>query len=212
MRNRKLFWSVLVMTLMGLLLVGCGRTETISEVPDDNILEPTEIKAAPTEPVEPAAPPTGTTIPPTETAVPPTDTPEIIFISAAEESITIGEFSFRIVEIAYDETAMGMAPAGMGAGDQIVWVEFELVSGDQAGFEKLQITLKDNAGKSSDAIILASDGMMQMLASVTMMAASGNFAPKAENIAWAYVFPISVGELYLEFPGGEVVELTPVLP
>jgi hypothetical protein len=123
----------------------------------------------------------------------------------------IGEFTFRIVEVAYDNTALGMAPSSMGSNDQIVWVEFELLSGDQTDFEGLQISLTDGS-QNSDAIILASNGMMQMLATVTMTGEKGKFTPSEDHIAWAYVFTKNAGELYLSFPSGEIIDLIPVLP
>jgi hypothetical protein len=209
MNYKKLFQVVLTAVLIGFTLVGCGKTETISEVVEVASSPATEIKE---EATDMAVPPTETPIPPTETAVPPTDRPEVETISAADASISIRELSFRIVEVAFDDTAVGMAPAGMSPNDQIVWVAFELLSGDPGGFESLQISLTDNDGRSSEAIILASEGMVQMLATVTMVAASGNYMPEKENITWAYVFPKDAVELYLKFPSGEIVDLTPVLP
>jgi hypothetical protein len=181
------------------------KEEEAASVEDDNT---SEEQVAPTEPPQP----TNTAIPPTDTPELPTDTPEPEAISAAESEITVGEFTFRIVEVAYDKTALGMAPSNMGANDQIVWVEFELLSGDQTAFGSLQITLTDGSDQSSDAIILASNGMMQMLATVTMTGEKAKFTPGNESIAWAYVFPKNANELYLNFPSGEVVDLTPIMP
>jgi hypothetical protein len=207
--------SVLLIALSCNLFSGTGESsvEDVAPVQEEEVA-PSEEDAASTEEVIPIEPPlpTNTLIPPTNTSEPPTDTPEPETISGEEETITIGGFSFHIVEVAYDSTALGMAPSNMGASDQIVWVEFELLSGDQTAFESLEITLTNGSGQSSDAIILASNGMMQMLATVTITGQKANYTPEEQNIAWAFVFPKSVVELYLNFPSGEIVDLTPILP
>jgi hypothetical protein len=207
--------SVLLVAMSCNLFSGTGQSsvEEAGPAQEDEVVSVEEVdnKAEEVAPTKPQ-PPTNTPIPLTDTPTPPTDTPEPEAISAAESTITIGEFSFRIVEVAYDSTALGMAPSNMGSGDQIVWVEFELLSGDQSAFESLEITLTNGNGRSTDAVILASNGMMQMLATVTMTGKKANYTPDAENIAWAYVFPKSESELYLSFPSGEIVDLTPVMP
>ena len=218
MRSRKYFILVICAWLISMscnLFSGIGQT-SVEDVAPAQADEATSIEedaakaeeATPTEPI----PSTNTPIPPTDTPTPPTDTPEPEAISAAESTITIGEFQFHITEVAYDSTALGMAPSNMSSSDQIVWVEFELLSGDSTAFQSLQISLTNGNGKSSNAIILASNGMMQMLATVTMTGKKGNFTPDAENIAWAYVFPKSASELFLSFPSGEMIDLTPILP
>jgi len=197
----------LLLTMSCNVLAGRGQSSETEEVAAE---KGTATQVLP--PTNTAAPPTATRVPPTNTPLPPTDTPEPEAISAAEPTITIDEFGFRIAEVAYDSTAVGMAPSSMGSGDQIVWVEFKLLSGDQAAFEELQIKLADGGNRSAEAIILASNGRMRMLETLTLTATKVKHLPDAQNIAWAYVFPKSAGELYLFFPSGEKVDLTPVLP
>lgn len=210
------FLRVLFIMLVTILLIGCGQDRAIPTatqesspppIEESKIATETEIASTDTE-----VPPTETMEPPTETPIPPTETPEITTISAAEDSIEIGVFSFRIVEVAYDDTAFGLVPSSMSAGDQIVWVAFELQSGDQGDFESLEITLTDQAGQQVEPVALASGGMMKMLASLTMTGESGKYIPEDANISWAFAFPKNVAELYLEFPGGEIVDLTPIMP
>jgi hypothetical protein len=50
-----------------------------------------------------------------------------------------------------------------------------------------------------------------MLATVTMKGDSSDYQPGEDNIVWAYVVPKGVDELYLNFPTGEVVDLTPFI-
>ena len=204
--------SVLLITISCNFIMGNGQSQVEEPPPSkEEVKEEKEIKQEEEEEIaEEEILPTELP-PPTDTPLPPTDIPEPEAISAADPEITIGEFTFRIIAVGYDSTALGMAPSNMGAGDQIIWVECELLSGDQSAFESLEITLTDG-WHSSDAIILASNGMMQMLATVTMTGKQGKFIPDEQNIAWAYVFPKNAINLTWIFPSGEVVDLTPVMP
>lgn len=132
-------------------------------------------------------------------------------IPTSEASITIGDFKFRIDEVALDKTAMGFAPVNMGKGDQVVFVEFELLAGDKDAFKSLEITVSYGSGQKSKAFILISGGMMQMLATVTMKGNSSDYQPGEYNVTWAYVVPKGVNELYLNFPTGEVIDLRPFI-
>jgi hypothetical protein len=209
-----------LIVILGLTLSCNFVTEIISS--DETIPEPApaqqEAESVP-EPLATSQPPTATSEPPMATPVPdtptpepPTQTPEPETIPADQDSITVADFSFRIVDVGYDDTALGMAPAGMGFSEQVVWVEFELLSGDQAAFESQALTLSDGQARTSQAVILVSGGMMQMLSTVTMTGEQGVFTPDEDNIAWAFVFPEDATELYLEFPSGEVIDLTPRMP
>jgi hypothetical protein len=132
-------------------------------------------------------------------------------IPALQSSITIGDFKFRIVGVVFDETAMGFVPVDMGADDQVMFVEFELLAGNKEAFKSLEITVSHGSGQKSKAVILISGGMMQMLATVTMKGDSSDYQPGENNIVWAYVVPKGVDKLYLNFPTGEVVDLTPFI-
>ena len=204
--------SVLLFTISCNLFMGNEPSQVEEPHPSkEEVKEEKEIKQEEAEEnIEEKISPTETP-PPTDTPIPPTDIPEPEAISAADPEITIGEFTFRVIAVGYDSIALGMAPSSMGAGDQIVWVECELLSGDQAAFESLEIVLTDGS-QNSDAIILASNGMMQMLATVTMTGKQGKFIPDEQNIAWAYVFSKTAVELTWIFPSGEVIDLTPVMP
>ncbi|MBN1666616.1 MAG: hypothetical protein JW862_05995 [Anaerolineales bacterium] len=199
--------------ILGLSLSCNFVTEIFSS--DETVPEPApaeqEAETVPA-PLDTSEPATATAIPPSPTPEPPTATPEPAAIPADQDSITIVDLSFRIVAVGYDDTALGMAPAGMGSSEQVVWVEFELLSGDQAAFESLELTLSDGQGRTSQAVILVSGGMMQMLSTVTMTGEQAIFVPGEDNIAWAFVFPEDAAELYLEFPSGEVIDLTPRMP
>lgn len=132
-------------------------------------------------------------------------------IPASEASISIGDFKFRIVEVVFDKTAMGFTPVNMDKGDQVMFVEFELLAGNKEAFKSLEITVSHGSGQKSKAVILISGGMMQMLATVTMKGVSSDYQPGKDNIVWAYVVPKGVDKLYLNFPTGEVVDLTPFI-
>ena len=132
-------------------------------------------------------------------------------IPASKESITIGDFKFRISTVAFNKTAMGFIPVNMNEGDQVMFVEFELLEGSKESFIELEITVSCGSGQKSNAFILISGGMMKMLATVIMKRASSDYKPGKNNIAWAYVVPKSVDKLYLNFPSGEIVDLAPFI-
>jgi hypothetical protein len=148
---------------------------------------------------------------PTDSPVFTADTPAQKAISASEASITIGDFKFRIVEVVFDKTAMGLVPVDMGADDQVMFVESELLAGNIEAFKSLEITVSHGSGRKSKAFILISGGMMQMLATVTMKGASSDYRPGEDNVTWAYVVPKGVHKLYLNFPTGEVIDLIPFI-
>jgi len=132
-------------------------------------------------------------------------------ILASQASITIGGFKFRIVEVVFDETAMGFTPVNMAAGNWVMFVEFELLTGNKDDFKSLEVTVSNDSGQKSNAFLLISNGMMQMLANVTMKGVSSDYKPLEDNVTWAYVVPKSVDKLYLNFPTGERVDLAPFL-
>lgn len=132
-------------------------------------------------------------------------------IPASQSSIMIGDFKFRIVKVVFDKTAMGFVPVDMDESDQVMFVEFELLAGNKEAFKILEIMASFGSGQKSKAFILISGGMMQMLATVTMKGVSSNYQPGEDSVVWAYVVPKSVDKLYLNFPTGDRVDLTPFL-
>jgi hypothetical protein len=138
------------------------------------------------------------------------EAPSISAVAGA--SFTIEGFEFRIVKVAFSETASGFVPKDMALGDHVVWVEFELLSGDQEAFEGQKINLTDGSGETRNAFILVSRGYQHMLKTVTMRSASQRYQPGKDCIVWAYAFPKSSDSLFLSFPTGEVVVLSPYMP
>ena len=132
-------------------------------------------------------------------------------IPASQSSLAIGDFEFRVVEVVFDQTAMGFVPVDMGASDQVMFVEFELLAGSKEDFKSLEITVSNDSGLKANAFILISNGMTQMLATVTMKGVSSDYRPGEDNVAWAYLVPKGADKLYLNFPTGEVVDLTPFI-
>lgn len=147
----------------------------------------------------------------TDTCISPTGTQAQKIVQAFKESIEIGGFKFQIAKVAFDETAMGFVPFNMDEGKQVMFVEFELMEGNKESFKGLEISVSYGSGQKSNAFILMSNGMMQMLATVTMKGVSSDYRPGEDNVAWAYVVPKSVDKLHLNFPTGEVVYLTPFI-
>jgi hypothetical protein len=132
-------------------------------------------------------------------------------IPALQSPITIGDFKFRIVGVVFDKTAMGFTPVNMDESDQVMFVEFELLTGNKEAFKSLEITVSNGSGQKSKAFILISGGMMQMLATVAMKGVSSGYQPGEDNVTWAFVVPKGVDKLYLNFSTGEVVDLKPFI-
>lgn len=132
-------------------------------------------------------------------------------IPASQSSLAIGDFEFRVVEVVFDQTAMGFVPVDMGASDQVMFVEFELLTGSKEDFKSLEITVSNGSSLKANAFILISNGMTQMLATVTMKGVSSDYRPGEDNVTWAYVAPKGVDKLYLNFPTGDRVDLTPFI-
>jgi len=132
-------------------------------------------------------------------------------IPASQSSLAIGDFEFRVVEVVFDQTAMGFVPVDIGASDQVMFVEFELLAGSKEDFKSLEIRVSNGSSLKANAFILISNGMTQMLATVTMKGVSSDYRPGEDNVAWAYLVPKGADKLYLNFPTGEVVDLTPFI-
>ena len=60
-----------------------------------------------------------------------------------------GAHEFAITGAGFDTTVLGMQPAEFGAGDQVLFVEYELLAGDRASFEGLEILLSDGRNGST---------------------------------------------------------------
>ncbi len=121
------------------------------------------------------------------------------------------DFTFRIVGVVFDQTALGLVPMDFGADDRVMFVEFELLSGHRESFRSLQITVTGPSGRKFRAALMAANGMIKTLAAMTVKGVSSGYQPGKNNIVWAYVVPKSMDELCLNFPGGEVVDLSPLI-
>lgn len=186
--------------------VALGLTQTAVEA----IIHSASIstQAAPTA-LPTSIPPTAV---PTEVPKPqPTPTIRIALIPASQASITSGGFEFRIAQLAFDNTVQGLAPKDMDANSHILFVEFELLSGAQEAFEALTILIKNGSGRSSEPIALISGGRVKVLATLTMTGESFQYEPDENRIIWAFVVPKNQTALYLIFPTGEVVDLSPLM-
>jgi hypothetical protein len=132
-------------------------------------------------------------------------------IAASTESITIEEYTFSIVKVAFDSNALGFAPPDMGPNEKIIFVEFELKSGSSDDFKDLTVQMCCDAGSKFKPVLLTAGGVIKMLASVTIKGRAGRYRPQKDNIAWAYVIPQKTEVFHLHFPSGEIIDLAPLL-
>jgi hypothetical protein len=132
-------------------------------------------------------------------------------ISASAPSIVAGGYEFVVAGAGFDTNVLGMQPAGFGAGDRILWVEFELLAGDRSSFEELEILVSDGEDLESSPVALSAGGQILVMADLTETGAAPAYRPDASTIAWAYVVPGAASSLQLVFSSGEVVDLSPIL-
>ncbi len=132
-------------------------------------------------------------------------------MSTLNESIKVGEIKFRIVNVAFDKTAMGFIPPKMSEDDQVMFVEIELLSGRRDKFKELDVTVSVGFDQKKEAIILASGNIIQVLSDVVPKGSFSDYRPEQDNFAWAFVVPRSVNELCLNLPTGEIIDLKPFI-
>lgn len=130
-------------------------------------------------------------------------------VQAGDRLITVGRFRFRIVRVAFDTTATGFVPEGMGPKDLVMFVECELVSGRRDDFQSLTVVLDRGSGRRSKASVLFSGGMMKALTALAIETVSYAYRPKNSNIAWAFVVNETEADFTLIFPTGAGVDLAP---
>jgi hypothetical protein len=135
-----------------------------------------------------------------------------VIIPASQESITIGEFEFRVVRIAHDEAIFGMVPNNMGNDDQILFVEFALTAGDNEAFANLMPAIVLESGLKQQAAAWIGDKTTHTLTDMTYTGAASQFSPTEALVALAYVIPQRPGTLLLEFSLGVLIDLMPLMP
>ena len=96
--------------------------------------------------------------------------------------------------------------------DGVDVVEFDLLSGDEGAFTDLEIVVADGGTTRANPIALLSGGSMMVLVNLTQTAAEIGYRPDRETITSAYVVSTTTTELFLQFPTGEGVSLSPLLP
>ncbi|MBN2556675.1 MAG: hypothetical protein JXA97_12110 [Anaerolineales bacterium] len=150
----------------------------------------------------------------TDTAVPipPTKTPEPApaVIPATQDPIQVGAFEFRVLQTAFDDGIGGMVPHGMG-NDRILFIEFEMISGDNADFAALKPVVVLESGELREPVAIISANTISTLADMTYTGVSGSYAPSEGAVVLAYVVPADPGNVLLEFPAGEIIDMTPLM-
>lgn len=147
-------------------------------------------------------------VPPEPETEEPTVSPEFQVFSASADVIAIGGFEFQVVQTAFENSVMGMEPAGGGS---ILFVELKLLSGAKGDFEEMQPVLENASGTTSKPVALISGGYVKTLTSLTYTGKSTSYQPDPENVTWAFTASKNETALFLVFPNGEKVDLSPVL-
>lgn len=131
--------------------------------------------------------------------------------SPSKTSFSIAEHTFRVAAVAFDETAMGFIPPDMGADEHALFVEFELFVGNKEHFKDLEMEVSYAPGRNIAPVLLTADGVVKMLATVTMKATSGYYRPESHYIAWAFIVPREAEKFQLNFPNGKILDLSPFI-
>jgi len=145
-------------------------------------------------PAEPTSTPTP--IPPTST---PTPIPTPTAIPASETPFTVGGFQLQITSVSLG-TAM-FAPAGMAGDETVLTVEVKVLSGNPEIVAKtdgeFDVWTTDDSGRRNSS-----------RAATATTTGDG----KIHAIQWLFGVAKSSESLYLHFPGGVTVDLSPLLP
>jgi len=189
---------VLVLLLALLVLAACGAPA---------VAPPTAILTDTAGPIPPTAIPADTAVP-----IPPTETPEPApaAIPATQDPIQVGAFEFRVLQTAFDNGIGGMVPNGMGSG-RILFIEFEMISGDNADFAALKPVVVLESGELREPAAIISANRISTLTDMTYTGVSGSYAPSEGAVVLAYVVPADPGAVLLEFPAGEIIDITPLM-
>jgi hypothetical protein len=111
----------------------------------------------------------------------------------------VGSYKLRITSVTFGSSAF--APSDMAESDTVLTVEVEVVSGDPQVVAQSEgefdVWITDAAGTKSSARATTSTG-------------TGDSDILA--VQWLFGVPQSSRQLYLNFPSGVKVDLTPLLP
>jgi len=153
-------------------------------------------------PAEPTSMPTS--IPPTDVPTPsatntPTPIPAPTAIPGSETPFSVGDFQLQITSVSL---GAGMfAPAGMAADETVLNVEIKVLSGEPDIVAKadgeFDVWTIDNSGRRNST-----------RASTSTRTGDGEII----TIKWLFGVAKSSESLYLHFPGGVTVDLSPLLP
>lgn len=155
----------------------------------------------------PTEPPTSTPEP-----IPPTATlePTPTYIPATQDVVQIGAFELHIVRKATDSTLAGFTPSGMG-NDRVLYIEFEVLSGDENAFSQLAPSLILDSGDERSPIAALVGQSLNTRTDMTYSGESGSYHRTEGATVLIYLFPSSYsGQIVLEFDTGEIIDLTPL--
>jgi hypothetical protein len=147
----------------------------------------------------PTAPaPTNTPLPPTAAATatntPIPATPTVAPIPGSKEPLLIGGMNLSISTVVLsDEGYNGMAPYPMTDDQTVLAVEVILISGELETLSQLGVWVMDEAGNRTDPGTTLS-------------------AEDKHQVVWMFPVAKTAQSFLLYFPGGEVIDLAPLLP
>ncbi len=189
---------LLAIGLIGILLAGCSTATTTQATGPTN-----DISALETDtPVLPTA---------TDTSIPPSATATRETIPASEESIIVADFEFSIVQIAYDHSAFGLVPDAMKGNEELLFIEFNLISGTNEAFALLEPTVILESGINQEPVAWAAGTQVHTLTSMSFTGESSDYSSGQSSITLIYIVPKDPGTLLLEFPSGVLIDLTPIM-
>ena len=193
MEFKKQFSKLIGLMLVFLLLAACGTPQQAS-TPGSPMISPTFL--------QPTATPTS--LLPTDTPTPsatdtPTPIPTPTAISASETPFAVGDFQLQITSVSLG-TAM-FAPAGMAEDETVLTIEVQVLSGDPKIVGKsdgeFDVWTTNDSGRRNSS-----------RAATSTMTGDGEI----QAIQWLFGVAQSSESLFLHFPSGVTVDLSPLLP
>ncbi len=214
MESRKIFYQVFGLVLIVLMLAGCEEApaespsppapleDTSEPAPLEDTSEPAPLEdtsePAPLEDTSEPAPPEDTSEP-ADTETPAADsTPPVLSATEIPFNFSVGDFQLQITSVSLG--ASMFAPVGMAEDETVLSVKIEVLAGDPSVVADAEgdfdVWTADDTGRRN---------------SVRAGAITVTADDEIRAIEWLFGVAESAESLYLHFPGGVTVDLSPLL-
>ena len=185
--------TLTIILVMCIFLIACGPTQVERDAQATQVaanIFATQTAEAPTV--------TPTPVPPTPTSTPVLPTPTPTAILASETPFTVAGFQLQITSVSLGNAMW--APKGMAEDETVLTVEFKVLSGDPK-------VVGQSEGEFDVWVTDESERMNSTRTTTSTLTAEGEI----RAIQWLFGVPEGAEALFLNFPGGVTVDLSPML-